>query len=451
MDQQVGPRSAAVKRLVEPQSGSNVNQVPRRYLLNEVKSTTRSYFFNPFKSIFLWVFVSSHLVLALLLGNLRSIAPDEGTYLDIFHKVYATGYSTADALGFHGTQEWFLRIAYYPAHLMELLGLKDYLAIRIHAIFFSAVSVYLLLVILKIKVTKTRSFLLYVVVSIPSVFLWMTLGLREGFLFLSFSFICTGIDMLVQSRNRMAFAFLLLGNFILFETKPILFLIVSGALGLALIYNLIKNLGYRHAQLILALSIVIPVTIFPSGLTLPFHRVQLESAASLGTGDVLSMEIKSNPSNLIVKLLVKTGLDDKFTNSGNKVDNKNQEQRRSSRLDLQPAGFTDLPNVVVRSLEFLFKPFPLIDNGSIFANILSLELPFWIFLYWMTFIAILSRLRSKVFDELFIFVLSFNSVFIYFSAVTEVNVGTALRHRSVLMIPALFLILRTWQDSQRVD
>ena len=52
----------------------------------------------------------------------------------------------------------------------------------------------------------------------------------------------------------------------------------------------------------------------------------------------------------------------------------------------------------------------------------------------------LVKSRRRI-DDLFIWASTFSVFFIIFSAVTEINVGTALRHRSILLIPMLAMIL----------
>lgn len=110
-------------------------------------------------------------------------------------------------------------------------------------------------------------------------------------------------------------------------------------------------------------------------------------------------------------------------------------------MNVTQAHLRDPVSIVVRAGGFLFTPFPFIDNGSLFLDISSLEAPFWWFMYITFGIAVWRRFKRKEFDELAIFIISFIVLFTVFSALTEVNVGTMIRHRSVLLIPVLFLAI----------
>jgi len=115
--------------------------------------------------------------------------------------------------------------------------------------------------------------------------------------------------------------------------------------------------------------------------------------------------------------------------------------RRTSRMNVEHAHLREPVSVVIRSGGFLFTPFPLIDNGSLFLDIMAFEAPFWWFVYLTFGVAVWRRFRKREFDELAFFSLIFVLVFLAFSALTEINVGTMIRHRSVLLIPIALLAL----------
>jgi len=88
----------------------------------------------------------------------------------------------------------------------------------------------------------------------------------------------------------------------------------------------------------------------------------------------------------------------------------------------------------------LLIPFIFIDNGSLFLNIQSIETPVWLFVYGLFFVGLyqLTRRRHE-FDYAVLIAALFALEFVAISALTEVNVGTALRHRSLLLIPILVI------------
>jgi hypothetical protein len=110
------------------------------------------------------------------------------------------------------------------------------------------------------------------------------------------------------------------------------------------------------------------------------------------------------------------------------------------KLSLKQAGLKHPDQVVISSLKFLLVPFIFIDNGSLFLNIQSIETPVWLFIYGLFLIALFQMIRNRreinyavMMATLFVF------EFVGISALAEVNVGTALRHRSLLLIPILVI------------
>lgn len=123
--------------------------------------------------------------------------------------------------------------------------------------------------------------------------------------------------------------------------------------------------------------------------------------------------------------------------------------RNASRMNVTRAHLRDPASVVIRAGGFIFTPFPLIDNGSLFLDISAFEAPFWWFMYITFGIAVWRRFKRKELDELALFAASFIGMFVVFSALTENNVGTMIRHRSVILIPVLLLALPL--TKRRVD
>jgi len=114
----------------------------------------------------------------------------------------------------------------------------------------------------------------------------------------------------------------------------------------------------------------------------------------------------------------------------------------------QIASLNDIHSIIRQSITFLFSPNPFRNNGTIFLELLSYEIVFWIILYslfiWALFISILIA-RQWNSEKLNIFVPILSAIiciyFVGFSALTEVSIGNALRHRTVLVIPMVVSIL----------
>jgi hypothetical protein len=95
----------------------------------------------------------------------------------------------------------------------------------------------------------------------------------------------------------------------------------------------------------------------------------------------------------------------------------------------------------------LFLPLPFIDNGSFFLNLQSIESPLLYFLYLLV-LASLLRNAKKITSEhqILLGLLLFVSFFIAQSALLEINLGTLVRHRSILV---LCLVLIYFEISEK--
>jgi hypothetical protein len=107
---------------------------------------------------------------------------------------------------------------------------------------------------------------------------------------------------------------------------------------------------------------------------------------------------------------------------------------------LQQAGIKKPLQVLESSAKFLLIPFIFIENGSLFLNIQSIETPIWLFIYGLFFVGLyqLARRRRDL-DYAVMIATLFALEFVAISALTEINVGTALRHRSLLLIPIVVI------------
>lgn len=91
--------------------------------------------------LFYW-FVSIHVVLAVFLGRSYAFAPDEAGYFHTFNYIYAIDvYQSAQYnSGWIATPKIFLWIAYIPAKILNLVGILDFLAIRLLSILLATIS-----------------------------------------------------------------------------------------------------------------------------------------------------------------------------------------------------------------------------------------------------------------------------------------------------------------------
>ena len=118
---------------------------------------------------------------------------------------------------------------------------------------------------------------------------------------------------------------------------------------------------------------------------------------------------------------------------------------------IEPGKIGDPATILRAALAFLFAPIPFLGEQSLAVSLASLESPLWWALYALLIFQ-LFRFRSyKLFHDPSIAVISIFLIGeIVFSALIEVNLGTSFRHRSILLMPLMFLYLRTWERREEL-
>ena len=161
------------------------------------------------------------------------------------------------------------------------------------------------------------------------------------------------------------------------------------------------------------------------------------------TVHALFNELKSHPDTIVAKIFNAIGVTDKLEkivieNTVLETEEKVIENKKD--LSLQQAGLKKPVQVVESSLKFLLIPFIFKDNGSLFLNIQSIETPVWLLVYGVFFLGLYRIFwRKHELDYSVFIAIIFSIEFVGLSALIEENVGTALRHRSLLLIPILVI------------
>ena len=124
------------------------------------------------------------------------------------------------------------------------------------------------------------------------------------------------------------------------------------------------------------------------------------------------------------------------------VKQNSQKQAATDIFSVSTAAKFHDPKFIIQNIfRFLTEPFPFTASASTSAanQLYSFETILWIFIYLLTiYVLFKNRKKAWSFIEL---VLGFMVLsFIIFSAETEINLGTALRHRSIIVIPVILLI-----------
>jgi hypothetical protein len=436
-----------------------------------------------FYQYFFTAYIGLHVTFSMLLGNITAFAPDEGNYRNIFSTLYSSEFQSVDAIGYQSAWAPWLRLFYLPAKLLTYIGFTDLLAIRFLAIGYSVLATFLLVKMAKDNDRDDRVFRLALIAIsyIPTIFLWSSIGLRESFLYLEISAILYFLSRVrdeIDIKNLLGLAISVFG---LSMTKNYIFILFLFAfIPTFLVFSFIKRKRLVTHALILSIA-VMPLAFNPElvpAITSYFNG-QVTKVDTIEIGDInndgrcdsfepcangngagnekpvnyvatggmtvhaLLDQLKGSPNTIVARVASTLGITAKLeaiSKSATVVETDDQVVENQKKLSLQQAGLTKPLQVLESSAKFLLIPFIFIDNGSLFLNIQSLEIPIWLFIYGLFFVGIyqLAR-RRREFDYAVMMATLFALEFVAISALTEINVGTALRHRSLLLIPILVI------------
>jgi len=337
---------------------------------------------------------------------------------------------------------------------------------------------------------------------IPTVFLWSSIGLRESFLFLEISailFFLSRFKDKLDIRNLLGLAF---SVYSLSMTKNYIFILFLFAfIPTLIVFSFIKRKRLVTHALILSI-IVMPLAFNPELVPAisGYFKGQVAKVDTIEIGDInndgrcdsfepcansngnnsssesngkgnsngnsngagnedgdtveyvatggmtvhaLLDQLKGSPNTILARIASALGITEKLeaiSKSATVVETDEQVVENQKKLSLQQAGLTKPLQVLESSAKFLLIPFIFIDNGSLFLNIQSIETPIWLFIYGLFFVGLyqLAR-RRREFDYAVMIATLFALEFVAISALTEINVGTALRHRSLLLIPIVVI------------
>ena len=459
------------------------------------KIDTKNFFIKPFSNKFFVLLLGTHLasifILDKLFGKSHFLAPDEQGYLQVSKDVYGANYDYIQWGWPWRTPLWFLKIIYFPFKLMVDFGLADLIAFRINSLIFTLLSAYLVLCVIQATSALPQpSFLRKISLLTffaPTFFLWGTLGLRESFLYFSFSLIGSGLLLIENKEISVGFPLLLTGCVFLAYTKDYMFLIFLFSIGLVTIIRVIRRgavamtlvcyLGAVLAPILLTPSIILSLQDQVTQLMFSEQPPRANLSGNSTGGEIgawgterglLQTCEKNGVASIILKLIKPS---EKIGSSEQCVDGKNPQEvqtsgpnlgepneevnlltgiesgwktSRAAKLSLEPAHLSDPGKITVQLFKVLVLPTPFIDNGSSILNLVSWESWIWILLILLPFILITLDLflRKRINDlRMWAFIMLFGILFS--SALTEINVGTMVRHRSLVLIPSLLLILTT--------
>jgi len=448
-----------------------------------------------------------HVFFAVSLGRIYVIAPDEVAYISTFNQVYTLPMSTVaqSESGWITAPTVFLWIVYFPAKVLNMTGVPDYLSVRILSILITSLSLYIFLNIQKGSqfASKFSKVITFAVFFIPSIFLWSSIGLRESFIIAELAVFMAGFNFLMKGRNRKGILLLFIGSYGLVSTKNYLWACLIVTLILCSIVFLIQGSKRRQMIIFIIAGFIAPLIAFaattsPYALNFILHsnisevgarsgdsitQVYVDSSGAesakgscSGSGRVststkqlitfhgdstmvaLHCYITDNPEALFTKISKVIHLDRKIQSSwegkvaqalANRDNSVGSDDSSLNEHILEPGKMARPWTLIWPAFIFLFGPFPFIGDPGIVTFISSLESPlWWVFYAIVIFQFVRFRRINFLQDPQIFFTLVFLAGEIAFSALIEVNLGTSFRHRSILLVPLLFLYVRLAQRAE---
>ena len=454
------------------------------------------------------LFTIAHVFFGVTLGRLYALAPDESGYLYTFNNLYGNSSDPNPQYnsGWITAPKVFLWIAYLPAKVITYIGVPDYLAIRFLSIALTLFSIIVFhKVFLNSKSSNTWSNrLIFLSYLIPSVFLWTTVGLRESFIIAELAAFLAGMNLIFRNKILIGAALLSSGSYGLLSTKSYLWACLILASLISIAAYLVLRINLKLILKFIAAAIVIPLALFASTTSIYALNFILQSDVSevgqrsgdsvtqiyvdgsgnsngiggekpnVDTGEepklitfhgdftliALYFYLQDYPNSIFTKVFTVFKLKDKVEQIWAEkiklglVYEDSQIGADTSSLNghiLTPGEITKPLSLLWPAFVFLCGPFPFVGDPGLAAAIASFESPLWWALYLILILQFVRFRKTKFFvDPPMILAVIFTLGIIAFSALVEVNLGTSFRHRSVLLVPIIFMFLRLRQRASEL-
>lgn len=419
-----------------------------------------------------------HFACLILLHESFILAPDEERYLFTFNNLYTDMFSSNSqyASGWTYAPRIFLLISYLPAKLLTLLGISSLLSIRLLAFAHYFICCFILLYLQKemSKENDKKKSNLILFLLTPSILLWTTLGLRESFLILSTLSFFSAFYLYDKKNSNSMLLWLSLASFCVLSIKYYQWSLLAISLIIFCFIKLAHTRDLLPTVKMLLASVLIPLLVFiataPSiakniGVNVNFDAISSRSGNSITVlssekvESILGSEPKyeqeayvsdstaiqlldsGNSNSNLFKLLkylglislMRENLVDSFVNDGSKS--------KSTHV-LEPGRVSQPLSIILPSFIYYFGPVLHLDV-NLFQALILLESPIWWLLTFLVLIKIFLAIKEKEFELILknvpaiIYVLLHSIV----AGIVEVNVGTAARHKSVLIIPLLMVLV----------
>ena len=396
----------------------------------------------------LWAIVAASFVARVIMffvlpNTPSSLAPDEGTYASLT-KWIAESKPAADFLVFGEGLYLSGRSIIIPSSALYRIGMDELDAVRLISSIYGFLSL-VLLTFFALKLLNTRDdlskfnsrlLLLFFTVFafLPSHFVWSTLGLREGpneFWVLS-AFISIYAIFHLRTRFQALMYLALFASIVMcFSTRPQVGLV----LGVGLLSYLITR--FKQAKSLIAIAAVL------SGVFL----------GSIATSGNAGVSIVEDPGVVITMV---DGIPSRHT--GNQVaaasiiETPSCPLAQNSVASSPPSRFDTYACILWRApymtSTFLLRPFIVGDVTSTSSAFAAIENLIWLFAFGLIAYFIVKRRGIPRFNKLAPSLIFF-ALYVVGAGAYEGNMGTAFRHKSLILWVVLALLLSLlWRNSQ---
>jgi len=398
----------------------------------------------------LWAIVAASFVARIIMffvlpNSPSSLAPDEGTYAALT-KWIAESKPATDFPGFGEGLYLSGRTIIIPASVLNRIGMGELDAVRLVSSFYGFLSL-VLLTFFALKILNnadqlskfnSRLILLFFVVFafLPSHFVWSNLGLREGpnefWVLLSFVSMYWVFDF--KTRYQAAAYLALFASIVMcFSTRPQ----VGWVLGIGLLMYLVTKI--RQAKTLLAIAAVL------AGVFI----------GSIGTSGNVGVSIIEDPG-VVIRLV--DGVP--RSHAGNQVaaasiiKTPNCPLSQNTVISSPPSRVDTYACIIWRApymtSTFLLRPFIIGDVTSTSSAFAAIENLIWLLAFGLIAYFIVKRRGIPRFNQLAPSLIFF-SLYVVGAGAYEGNMGTAFRHKSLILWVVLALLLSLlWRNSQNL-
>jgi hypothetical protein len=396
----------------------------------------------------LWAIVAASFVARVIMffalpNTPSSLAPDEGTYAALTRWI-AESKPATDFPAFGEGLYLSGRTIIIPASVLNRIGIGELDAVRLVSSFYGFLSL-ILLTFFAVKLLNnadnlsrfnSRLILLFFVVFafLPSHFVWSNLGLREGpnEFWVLLSFVSVYVIFHFKTRYQALVYLALFASIVMcFSTRPQVGLV----LGVGLLIYLVSRIKQTKAPLAIAAVL--------TGIVL----------GSIATSGNAGVSIVEDPGVVITMV---DGIPSRH--AGNQVAaasaietpncplSKNSViASASSRVDTYACIVWRAPYMTAT---FLLRPFIVGDVTSTSSTIAAIENLMWLLAFGLIGYFIVKRRGVPRFNQLAPSLIFF-SLYVVGAGAYEGNMGTAFRHKSLILWVVLALLLSLlWRNSQ---